>query len=76
MKKRSVKRKETQAVVKPESHRKSDYLEALLMQCLLVVTWLLLTVMFGFARGDSQIEGIALAWCGIGCMMLINAKRL
>ena len=62
--------------VKPEAHKKSDYLEALLVQGLLVVTWLLLTVLFGFAKGDSQISGIALAWCGIGCMMLINAKRL
>ena len=77
MKKRTiVKKRKPRAEVKPEAHQKSDYLEALLVQGLLVVTWLLLTVLFGFAKGDSQVSGVVLAWCGIGCMMLINAKRL
>ena len=76
MKRSFIKKRKPRAEVKPEAHQKSNYLEALLVQGLLVLAWMLLTVFFGFARGDSQVSGIVLAWCGIGCMMLINAKRL
>ena len=76
MKQNSIKKRKLRVEVKPEAHKKSDYLEALLVQGLLVFAWLLITALFGFAKGEQEVVSMAFAWCGIGCVILCNAKRL
>lgn len=62
----------------PEAHRKSEFMEALLMQCLfaflIIVFSFLLIVVQG--KDEQMVVTLAFAWVTTLALMLVNAFRM
>jgi len=76
MKKRTTVKRVSKKAEMPLAHRRSNLKEALLVQGLLLLVFVILAFMLGYAKTEGQSEMLALGWAGIGILMLLNDRRI